>query len=114
MKTFDFSGYHLTLIVAPVDGRYGYDRLAAIGRIHCGIDVDNQTDALVFISRRYGVAKVILRDDHGRTMITRWVDVGRFEKFLYRDGEMQKTTLSKDELLSFLDGKRIQKLPQSL
>lgn len=101
--------YRITLVIAPIDGRCGYDRLAAIGRIHCGIDVDNRRDALVFVSRRYSIAKVILRDNHGRTMITRWVDVGRFEKFLHRDGDTPKTTLTKEELLHFLDGKRIQK-----
>lgn len=104
----NLDGYEIALVISPVDGRSGFDKLACIARTYCGIDVDEKSHVVVFVSRRYSVCKVILRDEHGKTMITRWLDEGRFERFLQREDGNVKTFLTKIELEKFLDGAKIQ------
>lgn len=110
----NLEGLKIVLVIAPVDGRSGFDKLACIARLYCGIDVDRKEHAVVFVSRRLAVCKIIFRDDRGRTLITRWLDEGRFERFLQRENETPKTTLTRTELMKFLDGSRLQQRAENL
>jgi len=110
----NLEGLKIVLVIAPVDGRSGFDKLACMARLYCGIDVDKKQHAIVFVSRRLAVCKVIFRDDRGRTLITRWLDEGRFERFLQRENEAPKATLTRAELMKFLDGAKIQHRAEAL
>ena len=106
--------YDIARVVAPIDGRSGFDKLAGIARLYCDIDVDDKTHAVVFVSRRYCVCKIIFRDKCGRTLITRWLDQGRFERFLQRENEAPKVKFTREELMKFLDGAHLQHRPEGL
>ncbi len=106
--------YQIVLVIAPVDGRSGFDRLASIARMYCSIDVDEKKHAVVFISRRCNVCKIIFRDARGKTLITRWLNQGSFERFFQREDEAPRTKLSRNELMKFLDGANLQHRPKSI
>ena len=106
--------YQIILVIAPVDGRSGFDKLASIARMYCNIDVDDKKHAVVFISRRCNVCKIIFRDARGRTLITRWLNQGSFERFFQRENESPRTKLSRNELMKFLDGASLQHRPKSI
>ena len=106
--------YQIALVIAPVDGRSGFDKLASIARLYCHIDVDEKKDAIVFLSRRCNVCKIIFRDERGRTLITRWLNQGCFERFLQRENETPKTNLTRNELMKFLDGANLQHRPRGI
>ncbi len=106
--------YQIVLVIAPVDGRSGFDKLASTARLYCNIDVDEKKHAVVFLSRRYNVCKIIFRDERGKTLITRWLNQGCFERFLQRENDPPKTNLTRDELMKFLDAAYLQHRPESI
>ncbi len=72
---FDFSNGRITIVVAPVDMRSGYDRLASIARSILGIDVDRGGEFILFASKSAKVCKMIWRmiwrDEEGTSVLTR-------------------------------------------
>lgn len=103
---FDFSSGRITMVIGPVDMRAGYERLSLIAASLFGIDVDAGNDFVIFVSRQRHIAKMIWADGKGRSMLTRRLNIGRLEHFLAQGNETLKN-FSVDDLMSFLDGKRL-------
>lgn len=68
---FNFNTGRITLIIAPVDMRAGYERLSLIAASLFGIDVDAGKDFVVFISRPRKIVKRIWTDERGASLLTR-------------------------------------------
>lgn len=104
---FDFEKYCITLVVAPVDMRSGFSRLALIADACLDIDVLKGEDLVVFISKPRKIVKMIWVDDKGSCLLTRRLKVGTFESFLAKNVGPAARKFTKDDLLSFLDGQPI-------
>ncbi len=108
MTPFDFSKIpNVTLVVCPVDMRSGFASLAQYAETYAGINVELGQDVVVFISRNRRLVKVIHTDDHGRTLITRRLRKGSFEKFLVRQNQHAELGLTAGELQKFLNGETL-------
>lgn len=107
MTCLDFSKGNVTLIVSPVDMRCGYDRLACAANELAGIDVEGGNEIVVFVSKNRRLAKVIHTDVYGRTLITRRLRSGSFERFLMRQGCEAKMAMTAKELENYLNGQSI-------
>lgn len=105
----DLSGYRLHLVFSPTDMRSGYRTLSAIASSCLELDVAEGKDCVVFVSARRTLCKAIWADAAGASMLTRHLRSGRFQRFLARADEGAMTTLSRKELLEFLDGATIQR-----
>lgn len=103
----DFSKMRITLLVAPIDMRAGYSRLAILAQSLLGIDVGNKKDVVVFVSKRRQIAKLIWADDAGVCVLMRRLNVGRFEAFMTRVDESAEKPLTLKDLHRFLDGERL-------
>ena len=103
----DFSNMHITLLVAPIDMRAGYGRLAILAQSLLGIDVGNKKDVVVFVSKRRQIAKLIWADDAGVCVLMRRLNAGRFEAFMTRVDESAKKPMTLKDLHRFLDGERL-------
>lgn len=75
----DFSDKRVTMVVCPVDGRYGFYALSDLAFKLLHIDIYKQEDYVVFVSRSRGICKIICTDECGTTLITRRLHKGRFE-----------------------------------
>ena len=105
MTPFDFSKIPIvTLIVCPVDMRSGFDSLARYALSMAQIDVEKGQDIVVFISRNRRLVKAIHADEHGRTLITRRLRTGSFERFLVRKSQRAELGITAEELEKFLNG----------
>ena len=105
MTPFDFSKIpNVTLIVCPVDMRSGFDSLARYALSMAQIDVEKGRDIVVFISRNPRLVKAIHTDEHGRTLITRRLRTGSFERFLVRKSQRAELGITAEELEKFLNG----------
>lgn len=104
---FDFSNGRITIVVAPVDMRSGYDRLASIARSILGIDVDRGGEFILFASKSAKVCKMIWQDEKGMSVLTRRLHRGRFERFMSRAKGPATQSLTADDLMQFLDGEPI-------
>lgn len=104
---FDFAESQITLVVAPVDMRVGFSRLAGMAEAFLGIDVFNGKDVVVFISKKRKIAKIIWADQKGTSVITRRLHVGGFESFLARNTGPASRRFSMEDLMTFLDGEPI-------
>lgn len=78
----DFTDSHLTIIVAPVDLRSGYARLAVLARALVHVDVETGSDVVAFVNKDRTLCKLIWRDDKGACLLTRRLHRGRFERLL--------------------------------
>lgn len=108
MTAFDFSKIpNVTLIICPVDMRSGFASLAQYAQSIAEIDVELGQDIVVFISRNRRLVKAIHTDAYGRTLITRRLRVGSFEKFLVRQQEQAKVGFTAEELEKFLNGEAL-------
>lgn len=105
MKT-DFGSGRITMIIAPVDMRSGYNRLSIIAHALFDINVDEGKDFVVFVSRQRQIVKMIWRDETGSCMLTRKLNIGRFENFLVKEAQ-HTMNFTPDDLIRYLDGKRI-------
>ncbi len=99
-----FENRRLTVVVAPVDMRSGYRRLAALAHACLLINLDLGQDVVAFISKRRNVCKVIWKDDRGTAVLVRKLHQGRFEQFLLRANESSGKSCTIEELEQFLDG----------
>ena len=104
---FDFAKKRITLLIAPVDMRAGYGRLAVIAQALLNIDVDEKRDLVVFVSKRRQIVKLIWSDDHGSALLTRRLRAGAFETFRVRIDDPAGKSFSIRDLNSFLDGEPI-------
>lgn len=108
MTAFDFSKIpNVTLIICPVDMRSGFASLAQYAQSIAEIDVELGQDIVVFISRNRRLVKAIHTDAYGRTLITRRLRAGSFEKFLVRQQEQAKVGFTAEELEKFLNGEAL-------
>lgn len=79
---FNFNTGRITLIIAPVDMRAGYERLSLIAASLFGIDVDAGKDFVVFISRPRKIVKMIWTDERGASLLTRRLKEVRLSIFV--------------------------------
>ena len=103
----DFSRGRVTLVLAPVDCRAGFLKLAGIAEAQLGIPVTAGGEYVVFISRKRSVCKIIFSDDRGYTLITRRLHRGRFLDLLTTH-TASDIRLTPDELSRYLDGEDVQ------
>lgn len=78
---FNFNTGRITLIIAPVDMRAGFERLSLIAAGLFGNDVDAGKDFVIFISRPRKIVKMIWTDERGTSLLTRCLKEGTFERF---------------------------------
>lgn len=97
----------ITLVIAPYDMRAGFATLSRIARLELGIDVGAGKDAVVFLSKRREICKIIMADESGATLITRRLHAGRFKKLVARLEDPMLAELSEEELLRYLDGEAV-------
>lgn len=112
--TMDFSKLRITLLLAPVDMRAGFYRLAVLAQALLHIDVTEGNDAVVFLSKRRQVAKLIWADAAGVSVLTRRLTSGTFEALLARVGGDDGHAFTAEELFKFLDGERLYVRRQSV
>ena len=107
VMNIDFSRGRVTLVLAPIDGRAGFLKLAGIAEAQLGIPVTAGGEFVVFISRKRSVCKIIFSDDRGYTLVTRRLHQGRFLKLLTSQ-KASDIRLTPDELSRYLDGEDVQ------
>ena len=103
-ERIDFGACRVTVVTSPIDGRFGFHRLAEMAKLYLGIDVYKGEDFVVFMSLRRTVCKIIHADDFGITLITRYLHKGHFEQFLAKKKENAFAVLTAKELADFLNG----------
>lgn len=104
----DFTTGKISVVIAPIDMRGGFDRLASIAGQFLKIDVTSGEDWVVFISRSRHIAKIIHADYKGSLLITRKLHHGTFQRLLGRiDGPAVKP-FTVDELMGYLDGQAVE------
>lgn len=101
----DFSDKRVTMVVCPVDGRYGFYSLADLAFKLLHIDIAKKEDYVVFVSRSRGICKIIYADDHGAMLITRRLHQGRFERLLMQAQGPAAKPITPQMLADFLNGK---------
>ena len=94
----------ITIVVAPVDMRSSYRKLSLLAKIALDIDVDAGGECVLFISKKRDVCKLIWADKRGTALLTRRLHHGRFEQFLVRADGPAVETLTRQDLMRFLDG----------
>lgn len=65
----DFSNAHLTIVVAPIDLRAGFLRLATIAKCLLGIPVTTGGHIVAFIGKHRQICKMIWCDNKGSCRI---------------------------------------------
>lgn len=94
----DFSNAHLTIVVAPIDLRAGFLRLATIAECLLGIHVTKGGHFVAFIGKHRQIRKVIWCDNKGSCLLTRKLNTGRFEQLLVKvkadNSRVQRTAYS--------------------
>jgi len=101
---FDMLG-RISVVLAPVDLRAGYQSLSSIAASILGINVDKGGEFVLFVSRRGNVCKMIWADDRGSSVLTRRLHHGRFERFLAKLEAPAAREITLRDLDFFLDGK---------
>ena len=96
----DFSSGKITLVIVPLDLRYGFYRLAQISAELLHIDVNKGQDYVVFISKQRSIGKIIHIDTCGVDCTTRILNTGRFQVML--DEDQIPIHLTRDELETLL------------
>ena len=101
----DFSDKRVTMVVCPVDGRYGFYALSDLAFKLLHIDIYKQEDYVVFVSRSRGICKIICTDECGTTLITRRLHKGRFERLLMQAQGPAAISITPQMLADFINGK---------
>ena len=101
----DFDKGNITLVLVPSDLRAGFDKLSAIALSRLNIDVSKGNDWVVFISKHRSFAKIIHADSNGSLLISRRLNSGRFQELMTRATGPAIETISKEELINYLNGK---------
>ena len=111
----DFSNAHLTIVVAPIDLRAGFLRLATIAECLLDIPVTKGGHFVAFISKQRKVCKVIWCDNKGSCLLTRKLNTGRFEQLLVKvQANSSGVKLTAAEFEGYLDGEPVFERPRDL
>lgn len=100
----DLSRYKVTLVLMPHDMRAGFPTLSAIAERELGICIRRGEDAVVFLSKRRTLAKIILTDVSGCTIISRTLHAGTFKRLCAAASGSATRPLTVKELCTYLDG----------
>lgn len=100
----DLSAYRLTLVLVPQDLRAGFKTLAQLAEQRLAIDVFQKRDAVVFLSKRRTICKIIVADEHGSNLLTRVLHYGCFRKLTAVAEGKASAPITKKQLLAYLDG----------
>lgn len=103
-----FSKGKVSLVVAPIDMRYGFFRLAQIAQNQLLIDVSKGKDWVVFISRSRNLAKVIGCDERGSIIITKYLNQGKYQQLMMKATGKAYKKISIDELEQYLNGEKLE------
>ena len=103
----DFSQGKITLVIAPIDLRLGFNGLALIAHEHLNIDVLKGGHHVVFISRSREIAKIISHDACGSILITRRLSKGRYQQLLSSATGKAIRALTPELLSHYLNGQCI-------
>lgn len=104
----DFNEGKITLVIVPVDLRYGFKRLSMLASELLQIDISKGEDWVLFFSKNRSILKIIHSDDKGNLLITRTLHTGKFQQLLSREDGTAVDALTVEELLRYLDGECIQ------
>lgn len=111
----NFTNAHLTIVVAPIDLRAGFLRLAIIAECLLGIPVTQGGHFVAFIGKHRQIGKVIWCDIKGSCLLTRKLNTGRFEQLLVKvKADNSSVQLTAAEFEGFLDGEPVFEQPQEL
>lgn len=108
MSFLNFKGCKITVVTTATDLRAGYFRLEAFARSTLNIDICSGHHCVVFLSRTRALAKIIAADQSGMTLITRRLHHGSFQQLMSLLDSPAKRSLTAEQLVSFLNGKRIE------
>ena len=103
----DLGKGQIVLVLVSMDLRAGYYRLAEIARQALNIDVERGNTWVVYVSKRRNFAKIIHSDTKGNVMITRRLKIGAYQQLLAKATGPATQTLSKDELIKYLNGEEL-------
>ena len=103
----DISKGKVTLVLVPWDLRAGYYKLAQTAKFTLHIDVEKGKDWVIFISKHRNFAKIIHSDAKGNVLISRRLKEGCYQQLLAKATGPATQTLSKDELIKYLNGEEL-------
>lgn len=103
-----FSKGKVSLVVAPIDMRYGFFRLAQIAHNQLLIDVSKGKDWVVYISKSRNLAKVIGCDEKGSIMITKYLNEGKYQRLMMKSTGKACKEISVTELEQYLNGDNLE------
>lgn len=106
-QIIDFANASVTLLLNPVDMRFGYYRLAHIAQNVLNIDLRRGSHFVVFISKKRDICKIIHADEKGTVLIVRKLHAGRFEQFLAKADDPFGKPMSVQDLEQFFNGEPI-------
>ena len=101
----DFGERRITIVLAPVDMRYGYAALSRFAQERLFIDPGGGGDVVVFVGKHRKTAKVIWSDVCGGWLLYRRLHQQKFARFMAKLETQTVLNFTADEVLSFLDGK---------
>lgn len=78
----DFGNRRITIVLAPVDMRYGYAALSRFAQERLFIDPDGGGDVVVFVGKHRKTAKVIWSDVCGGWLLYRRLHQHKFVRFM--------------------------------
>lgn len=107
MAILNFADATVTLLLVPVDMRFGFDRLAAIARDILRINLNINNQYIVFFSKNRTICKIIHIDEKGTVLIVRKLHEGKFEQLLSKQNDPDFVNLTLPELEKFFNGENI-------
>lgn len=100
----DFGTRRITLVLAPVDMRFGYAALSRFAQERLFLDPDSGTDVVVFVGRHRKTAKVIWADESGGWLLYRRLQQKKFARFITSLESQTSMNFTVEEVLNFMDG----------
>lgn len=97
------SGVEIYVALAPIDLRWGFDRLSGVAKEQLGRDARCRA-LFVFFSRRRTAIKVLFFDGTGLCQFYKRLDRGTFRLPERRDEHATSVTIDERELDDLLDG----------
>ena len=94
----------LTLIVAPVDGRWGFRKIAIECRDLLNIDLSRNEDVVVVISKSSKVAKVVFQDVFARYTLICCLHSGSYQRLMTDVMGPALKKITYDQLINYLKG----------
>ena len=100
----DFGNRRITLVLAPVDMRFGYAALSRFAQERLFLDPDSGSDVVVFVGRHRKTAKVIWADENGGWLLYRRLQQKKFARFMTSLESQDSMNFTAEEVLNFMDG----------